>query len=318
MSAGMILLEMLTGQRAWMGLHYGQIIKQVGDGERRHSAEWGWAEHRWSVVSKPDGAAPLAGWSGRGHLSAFAAHWVRVGAGLRTGAASSATSCTPRHPPPPLLPFSSLTTHQRLYGCNARPHRQPARPSPPAVLWAQHRCPWFPPPPSPSGNLPMPIPTDIPPALASLVRRCLNRDPAQRPDFPTILAEVQQLKDVVMSRPTSAEGSRPEAASPPRRAERQQQQGKQQQVPRQLSPEERQRHKEKQQQLIREQEEWLARQTGQPAAAAQLVVVPPARAPSLASPFAAAPALAPASSLASPFAAAPERAPSLPQPAGGH
>lgn len=28
----MIVLEMVTGQRAYMGLHYGQIIRQVGEG----------------------------------------------------------------------------------------------------------------------------------------------------------------------------------------------------------------------------------------------------------------------------------------------
>lgn len=31
-SFGMIVLEMVTGQRAYMGLHYGQIIRQVGEG----------------------------------------------------------------------------------------------------------------------------------------------------------------------------------------------------------------------------------------------------------------------------------------------
>jgi serine/threonine protein kinase len=200
-SFGMILLEMLTGQRAWMGLHYGQIIRQVGE-----------------------------------------------------------------------------------------------------------------------GHLPMSIPSDIPPGLASLVRRCLSRDPSQRPDFPTILAEVQRLKDTIFSRPPSQEASRPDMVSP-----RQQQRasgrprGQPLPPPQPLSAEEREQQREKQRQLIREQEEWLQRQLDPSAAAAspkpaQMVVVPPVRAPSLPSPFAA--ALAPAPSLPSPFAAAPERAPSLPQPAG--
>ncbi len=165
----------------------------------------------------------------------------------------------------------------------------------------------------------MSIPADIPPGLASLVRRCLSREPSERPDFPTILAEVQALKDRIFSRPPSQESGRPEVASP---QAGQRASGRPRQPlppPPQLSAEEREQHKAKQRQLIKEQEEWLQRQLDPAGAAARKEtsppgVVVPARAPSLPSPFAA--ALAPAPSLASPFAAAPERAPSLPQPAG--
>lgn len=197
-SFGMIVLEMVTGQRAYMGLHYGQIIRQVGEGQ-----------------------------------------------------------------------------------------------------------------------LPMSIPSDLPPGLASLIRRCLSYKPADRPDFPTILAEVQQLKDALYSRPASQEASRPEMGSPQQQAHGSGRPRSQPPQPQQLSAEEKEQHRARQRQLIREQEAWMARQRDPSAAAGAqkpTVVFPAARAPSLPSPFAAAPA--PAPSLASPFAAAPERAPSLPQPAG--
>lgn len=201
-------------------------------------------------------------------------------------------------PPPPCVPTNAHTLSPLL------PHTQhSAAPSPPLHPAA--------------GQLPMSIPSDIPPGLASLIRRCLSYKPTDRPDFPTILAEVQQLKDALYSRPASQEASRPEMGSPqqqPRGSGRPRSQPPQ---PQQLSAEEKEQHRARQRQLIREQEAWMARQRDPSAAAGAqkpTVVFPAARAPSLPSPFAAAPA--PAPSLASPFAAAPERAPSLPQPAG--
>lgn len=164
----------------------------------------------------------------------------------------------------------------------------------------------------------MSIPSDTPPGLASLIRRCLSYEPADRPDFPTILAEVQQLKDALYSRPASQEASRPEMGSPQQQPHGSGRPRSHPPQPQQLSAEEKEQHRDRQRQLIREQEAWMQRQRDPSAAAAgaqkPMVVSPPARAPSLPSPFAAAPA--PAPSLASPFAAVPEQAPSLPQPAG--
>ncbi len=57
----MILLEMLTGQRAWMGLHYGQIIRQVGEGEQGSRADViGIVWNDWLCRSTASSALPPA------------------------------------------------------------------------------------------------------------------------------------------------------------------------------------------------------------------------------------------------------------------
>lgn len=171
----------------------------------------------------------------------------------------------------------------------------------------------------------MPIPSDAPAGVAALLRRCLDPEPAQRPEFAAVLDEVQRLMlahrasaraaslpltgpaelPVVQRRPASVEVSRAQSPALQRRTPSPPAPAKQ--AAQQAAPD-REQLRERQRQLVHEQEEWQRRhqRLDAPAAPVPLAVAAPARAPCLPSPFMAAPAPA----------AAPAHAPTLLLPFG--
>jgi serine/threonine protein kinase len=67
-----------------------------------------------------------------------------------------------------------------------------------------------------AGTQPHEIPHDCPPALASLLRRCLDKEPAKRPGFAAILHELQaMLATLARAAPAAAPATPPLSVSHP-------------------------------------------------------------------------------------------------------